>query len=381
MESSLYEPEHEAFREMVRAFVGKHVTPFHADWEVQGQVDRGLWLEAGKQGLLGFDQPEQYGGGGVQDFRYNAIVTEELCRVGATGVGFFLHNDVVSPYLRDLCTDEQRARWLPGFTAGSLISAIAMTEPGAGSDLQAIATTAVRDGDDFVVNGSKTFITNGIQADLVIVAARTNPTGKGAKGTSLLMLERGMAGFERGRNLSKVGMSAQDTSELFFDDVRVPVDNLLGELDRGFVHLIHNLPQERLSIAVAAVAAAETMLAMTLEYVKQRKAFGTPIGSFQYNRFMLAEMATKVQIARVFLDAGITQLNAGTLTATDAAMAKWWTTDLQNKVADTCLQMHGGYGYMSEYPISKAWRDARVQSIYGGTNEIMKEIIGRSLGV
>ncbi|CAN5858293.1 hypothetical protein BH18ACT7_BH18ACT7_20180 [soil metagenome] len=256
-----------------------------------------------------------------------------------------------------------------------------MTEPGAGSDLQGIATSARRDGDDFVVNGSKTFITNGILSDLVIVAVKTNPDAPGSRGLSLLVVERGTPGFERGRNLDKVGMKAQDTAELFFDDARVPVANLLGELDGGFGHLVDKLPQERLSIAVAAVAAAETMLDMTLEYVKQRRAFGTAIGSFQYNRFTLAEHATKVQVARVFVNTCIGELNAGRLTATDAAMAKWWTTDLQNAVADSCLQLHGGYGYMTEYPISKAWRDSRVQSIYGGTNEIMKEIIGRSLGV
>ena len=381
MELSLYEADHEAFRDMVRSFVAKHIVPFHEQWEADGLVDRAVWLEAGKQGLLGLDIPEEYGGGGVRDFRYNAVLTEELMRVGATGVGFFLHNDVVSPYLRDLADEEQKQRWLPGFASGELISAIAMTEPGAGSDLQGIATTARRDGDDFVVNGSKTFITNGILSDIVIVAVRTDPDSPGSQGLSLLMVERDMPGFERGRNLNKVGLKAQDTAELFFDDVRVPAANLLGGLNRGFAYLLHNLPQERLSIAVAAVAACEWMLEMTLEYVKERRAFGQPIGSFQYNRFTLAELATKVQIARVFLNTCIAELNAGRLSVTDAAMAKWWTTDLQNAVADACLQLHGGYGYMNEYPISKAWRDSRVQSIYGGTNEIMKEIIGRSLGV
>ncbi len=381
MELILYEADHETFRDMVRSFVAKHVTPFHDQWELDGMVDRDVWLEAGKHGLLGFDLPEEYGGGGVRDFRYNAVLTEELARTGSTGVGFFLHNDVVSPYLRDLATEEQKQRWLPGFVSGELISAIAMTEPGAGSDLQGIATTAVRDGDDFVINGSKTFITNGILSDLVIVAVRTDPAAPGSQGLSLVVVERDTPGFERGRNLSKVGMKAQDTAEMFFDDARIPASNLLGDLNRGFVHLVHNLPQERLSIAVAAVAASEWMLEMTLEYVKERRAFGKPIGSFQYNRFTLAELATKVQIARVFLNKCILELNADRLSVTDAAMAKWWTTDLQNVVADACLQLHGGYGYMSEYPISKAWRDSRVQSIYGGTNEIMKEIIGRSLGV
>jgi len=381
MELSLYDADHDAFREMVRAFVAKHVVPRYDKWEIDGVVDREVWLEAGRQGLLGMDLPERYGGGGVRDFRYNAIVTEELLRVWAASVGFFLHNDIVGPYLRDLATDEQQARWLPGFVSGELITAIAMTEPGAGSDLQGIATTARRDGEEYVLNGSKTFITNGIQADLVIVAARTDPDAPGSRGLSLLVVERGAPGFERGRNLHKAGMKAQDTAELFFDDARVPAANLLGDLHGGFGHLLDKLPQERLSIAVAAVAGSESMLALTLEYVKQRRAFGTPIGSFQHNRFTLAELATKIQIARVFINTCIQELNAGRLSVSDAAMAKWWTTDLQNVVADACLQLHGGYGYMDEYPISRAWRDSRVQSIYGGTNEIMKEIIGRALGV
>ncbi len=381
MEFSLYDADHEAFREMVRAFVAKHVVPHYDKWEMDGMVDREVWLEAGRQGLLGIDLPEQYGGGGVRDFRYNAVITEEMLRVGAASVGFFLHNDIVGPYLRDLADDEQQARWLPGFVSGELITAIAMTEPGAGSDLQGIATTARREGDEYIVNGSKTFITNGIQSDLVIVAARTDPDAPGSRGLSLLVVERGTPGFERGRNLHKAGMKAQDTAELFFDDARVPVTNLLGTLHGGFGHLLDKLPQERLSIAVGAVAGSEAMLALTLDYTKQRKAFGTPIGSFQYNRFTLAELATKIQIARVYLNTCITELNAGRLSVSDAAMAKWWTTDLQNVVADACLQLHGGYGYMDEYPISRMWRDSRVQSIYGGTNEIMKEIIGRSLGV
>jgi alkylation response protein AidB-like acyl-CoA dehydrogenase len=381
MRSALYEDEHTAFREMTRAFLAKHVAPFHEQWEADGMVDRGIWTEAGKQGLLGTDVDEVYGGGGVRDFRYNAVVNEELVRIGASGPGFGLHNDVVAPYLLDLTTEEQKQRWLPGFCSGEIITAIAMTEPAAGSDLQGIKTTARRDGTDYVLNGSKTFITNGILSDLVIVVARTDPNKPGAQGFSLLAVERGMPGFERGRNLDKVGLKAQDTAELFFDDVRVPAENLIGRENAGFVHLMENLPQERLSIAVVAVAGCERMLEMTLEYVKGRTAFGKPIGSFQNSRFILAELATKTQIARVFLDTSITALNAGELSAIDAAMAKYWTTDLQNTVADACLQLHGGYGYMSEYPISKFWRDSRVQSIYGGTNEIMKEIIGRSMGL
>jgi alkylation response protein AidB-like acyl-CoA dehydrogenase len=378
---SLYESEHDEFREMVRGWAERTIAPFHAQWEKDGIVPREVWLSGGKQGLLGPDMAEQYGGAGVRDFRYNAVIDEEMVRIGASGVGFGLHNDVVGPYLRDLTTEEQKQRWLPGFCSGELITAIAMTEPGAGSDLQALSTTARKDGDGWVLGGSKTFITNGINADLVIVVAKTDPEAQGAKGLSLLVVERDMPGFSRGRNLEKVGLKAQDTAELFFDDVRVPAGNLLGDENRGFLHLMENLPQERLSIAVGAVAAVERVLALTIEYVASRKAFGRPVGSFQNTRFVLAELQTEATIARTFVDECVRQLNTGELTVTDAAMAKWWTTELQNKAADRCLQLHGGYGYMDEYPVSKAWRDARVQSIYGGTNEIMKEIIGRSMGL
>ena len=381
MRHSLYEAEHEDFRQTVRVFLEKNVAPFHDQWERDGIVPRDVWLAGGEQGLLGFDVDERYGGGGVRDFRYNAVLDEEVTRVGASGLGFGLHNDVVAPYLRDLCTEEQAARWLPGFCRGELITAIAMTEPGTGSDLQSIRTSARRDGDTWVLSGAKTFITNGVNADLVIVVARTDPDAPGAKGTSLLVVERGMPGFTRGRNLDKVGLKAQDTAELFFDDVRVPAENLLGTENRGFAHLMANLPQERLSIAVGAVAACETVLAQTREYVTGRTAFGRPVGSFQHSRFVLAELHTETTIARTFVDECVRQLGSGELTAVDAAMAKYWTSELQNKVADRCLQLHGGYGYMDEYPVSKAWRDARVQSIYGGTNEIMREIIGRSLGL
>ncbi|SDX76779.1 Acyl-CoA dehydrogenase [Modestobacter sp. DSM 44400] len=381
MRRSLYGSDHDDFRSSVRAFLDKAVAPFHDEWEKAGIVPRGVWTAAGEQGFLGMDMDEQYGGGGVRDFRYNAVLDEEVTRIGASGVGFGLHNDVVGPYLRDLATEEQRARWLPGFCAGELITAIAMTEPGTGSDLQGIATTARRDGGDWVLNGSKTFITSGINADLVIVVARTDPDAPASRGTSLLVVERNMPGFTRGRNLAKVGLKAQDTAELFFADVRVPGANLLGTEDGGFGHLMTNLPQERLSIAVGAVAAAETVLAQTVEYVTNRTAFGTTVGSFQNTRFVLAELQTETTIARTFVDECMRQLDSGDLTATDAAMAKYWTTELQNKVADRCLQLHGGYGYMDEYPVSKAWRDARVQSIYGGTNEIMREIVGRAMGL
>ncbi|HVQ94344.1 MAG TPA: acyl-CoA dehydrogenase family protein [Mycobacteriales bacterium] len=381
MRRTLYEAEHQAFRESVRAFLDRHVTPRHAEWEAAGIVDRAVWVEAGKQGMLGMAVPEEYGGGGIKDFRYNAVVDEEIIRVGASGLGFGLHNDIVAPYLLDLGTEEQKQRWLPRFCSGELITAIAMSEPAAGSDLQNVRTHARRDGDDWVLSGSKTFITNGINADLVIVVAKTDPEAEGARGISLLVVERGMPGFERGRNLDKIGLKAQDTAELFFDEVRVPAANLLGGEHRGFVHLMERLPQERLGIAVAAVAACERMLALTVDYAKSRTAFGRPIGSFQNTRFVLAEFATQVSVARTFLDECIRQHNEGLLTVADAAMAKWWTTDLQNKIADGCLQLHGGYGYMSEYPIARAFLDGRVQSIYGGTNEIMKEIIGRTMGL
>ncbi len=380
MQSALYEAEHEAFRAMVRDFLAKEVVPHIPTWEEAGIVDRSVWLKAGEQGLLGMDVPEKFGGGGVRDFRYNAILSAEISRVGASGLGFGLQNDVVAPYLIHLATDEQKRRWLPGVVSGEIITAIAMTEPGAGSDLQGLQTSARRDGDDWLLSGSKIFITNGINADIVIVVARTDPEA-GARGFSLLVVERGMPGFERGRNLEKVGLKAQDTAELFFDDVRVPAANLLGTEGQGFFHLMHNLPQERLSIAAGAVAASRIVLDRTVEYCQQRTAFGRPIGNFQNTRFELAEMHTEVSIAETYLEKAIIEHNASRFTAEDAAMAKWWTTELQKRVVDRCLQLHGGYGYMLEYPVAKAFLDSRIQTIYGGTTEIMKEIVGRSLGV
>jgi alkylation response protein AidB-like acyl-CoA dehydrogenase len=380
VQSALYEAEHEAFRATVREFLAKEVVPHHAAWEEAGVVHRGVWQKAGAQGLLGMDVAEGFGGGGVKDFRYNAILAAEVSRVGASGLGFTLHNDVVAPYLTELATDEQKARWLPGFVSGDLITAIAMSEPGAGSDLQGLKTTAVRDGDEWVLNGSKTFITNGLLADLVIVVARTDPEA-GARGFSLLVVERGMPGFERGRKLDKIGLKAQDTAELFFEDVRVPAANLLGTEGHGFFHLMENLPQERLSIAAVAVAASRIVLDLTVQYCKDRTAFGKPIGTFQNTRFELAEMHTEVSIAETYLEKAILEHNAGRFTVEDAAMAKWWTTELQKRVVDRCLQLHGGYGYMLEYPVAKAFLDSRVQTIYGGTTEIMKEIVGRSLGL
>src|SRR5699024_1595342 len=375
MQRTLFDEDHKLFRESYQGFLAEHVAPHHDRWEDEEKVDREVWTEAGKLGFLGMAVDEQYGGGGVQDFRYNCVVTEESVRGGYSGLGFMLHNDVVQPYLTNLATEEQRQRWLRGFCSGELITAIAMTEPGTGSDLQGIKTNAKRDGSDWILNGAKTFITNGILSDLVIVVAQTDPDA-GAQGFSLFGVERGMAGFERGRNLDKIGLNAQDTAELSFTDVRLPAENLIGEEGMGFAYLMQNLPQERLSIAVVAAAAMEQVLKETIEYCRDRKAFGRSIGSFQNTRFVLAEAATEAKIARIFVDRCVEALNASDLTIEEAAMAKWWTTEKQVALIDRCLQMHGGYGYMREYPIAKAYMDSRVQTIYGGTTEIMKEIIG-----
>ncbi|GAA3863408.1 acyl-CoA dehydrogenase family protein [Streptomyces sedi] len=378
MRREIFETEHEAFRESVRAFVEREVLPHHQRWEREGAVDRSLWRAAGAQGLLGLAVPEEYGGGGSRDFRFPMVLAEELARVGATGPGFRVHNDIVGPYLTELATDEQKRRWLPGFCAGETIAAIAMTEPGAGSDLQGIRTTAEDRGDHYLLNGAKTFISNGILSDLVVVAARTTPEG-GAKGLSLLVVERGMAGFARGRNLEKLGMHAQDTAELSFTDVAVPRENLLGEVNGGFSHLMARLPQERLTIAVGAIAAAEAVLAETVGYVKEREAFGRPLAKLQHVRFQLAELATETAVTRTFVDRCVMEHNAGGLDTVHASMAKWWATELANRVTDRCLQLHGGYGYMTEYRVARAFADSRVGTIFGGTTEIMKEIIGRSL--
>jgi len=378
MERTLFDEEHRLFRETVREFLAREVTPYHERWESDGIVPREVWKKAGEHGLLGFAVPEEFGGPGMDDFRYNVVLDEEVAAAGASGLGFGLQNDVMTPYMVGLTTDEQKRRWLPGFVSGELITAVAMTEPGAGSDLQGVRTTAVRDGDHYVINGQKTFITNGINADLVVTVTKTDPEA-GAHGVTLFAVERDMAGFERGRNLDKIGLKAQDTAELFFDNVRVPVANMIGQEGQGFIHLMQNLPQERLSIAVAAVAGAENVLARTITYTKERQAFGRPIAKLQNTRFLLAELATEVDIARVYVDRCVELLNAGELSAVDASKAKWWTSELANKVVDRCLQLHGGYGYMMEYPVAKAFLDSRIQSIYGGTTEIMKEIIGRDL--
>ncbi|MFC8449764.1 acyl-CoA dehydrogenase family protein [Kitasatospora sp. NPDC057223] len=378
MQRDIYTEEHEAFRETVRAFLAKEVLPHHDRWERAGIVDRSAWTAAGARGLLGLAVPEEYGGGGSQDFRHSAVLAEEFTRAGASGLALGLHNDIIGPYLTSLANDEQRRRWLPGFCTGEIITAIAMTEPGTGSDLQAIRTHALDQGDHYLLNGSKTFISNGILADLVVVVARTTPEG-GAHGLSLLVVERGMPGFERGRNLDKIGQKAQDTAELFFHDVRVPKANLLGEENGAFVSLMRNLAQERLAIAVAAIAGAEYLVEITTDHVKQREAFGRPLGKLQHVRFEIAELATECAVTRAFVDRCITEHNRYALTPVDASMAKWWATELQKRTADRCLQLHGGYGYMAEYPVAKAFTDGRIQTIYGGTTEIMKEIIGRSL--
>ncbi|MFI6938267.1 acyl-CoA dehydrogenase family protein [Streptomyces sp. NPDC050418] len=378
MERRLYGEEHEAFRTSVRTFLEREVIPHHEQWEKDGIVSRDAWRAAGKQGLLGLAVPEEYGGGGNTDFRFSAVLAEEFTRAGASGLAVGLHNDIIGPYLTSLATDEQKRRWLPGFCNGEIVTAIAMTEPGAGSDLQGIKTHAQDKGDHWLLNGSKTFISNGILADLVIVVARTTPEG-GAKGLSLLVVERGMEGFERGRNLDKIGQKAQDTAELFFRDVKVPKENLLGELDGAFLHLMTNLAQERMGIAVAAIAAAEYLVEITMEYVQEREAFGRKLAKLQHIRFEIAEMATECAVTRTFLDRCIEDHANGTLDHVHASMAKWWATELQKRVADRCLQLHGGYGYMTEYRVARAFTDGRIQTIYGGTTEIMKEIIGRSL--
>jgi alkylation response protein AidB-like acyl-CoA dehydrogenase len=381
LKRTIYNDEHDLFRESFRTFVDKEIVPNADRWEAEGKVDTAMFRTAGANGYLGMEIPEEFGGGGVDDFRFNCIINEEIQLAGVMGSGMCitLHNDICLPYFTKATNDDQKSRWLPGIASGELMTAIAMTEPGTGSDLAGIRTTAIKDGDSYILNGSKTFITNGINSSLVVVAAKTDPS-QAHRGMSLLVVEEGMEGFSRGRNLEKIGLHAQDTAELFFEDVRVPAANLLGEEGEGFFLLVNNLPRERLSLAYGAVAHARAAFNWTIDYCKEREAFGQPIGSFQNSKFKLAEMKTELDIAQVFMDRQVEAYLAGELTADDAAEAKWWTTALENRVTDTCLQLHGGYGYMEEYPIARAWRDARVQMIFGGTNEIMKEIIGRSLG-
>src|SRR5450830_1611661 len=374
---TLFNEEHDMLRASARRFMETEVAPHHERWEEQGYVDRAIWTKAGDAGFLCPSMPEQYGGAGA-DLLYSVVLIEEQTRIGATGLGFGLHSEIVAPYILHYGSEALKSKYLPQMASGAMIGAIAMTEPGAGSDLQGVKTTAVRDGDEYVINGSKTFITNGFLAELVIVVAKTDPKA-GAKGTSLFLVEAATPGFDKGKRLEKVGMKAQDTSELFFQDVRVPKENLLGQAGMGFAYLMQELPQERLTVAIGALSSAEAALQWTLDYTRERKAFGKAIADFQNTRFKLAEMATEIQIGRVFVDKCLALHLEGKLDVPTAAMAKYWATDLQCKVLDECVQLHGGYGFMWEYPIARAWADARVQRIYAGTNEIMKEIIARAL--
>ncbi len=381
MRRTIFEPEHEALRASAKEFLDRHVRPRMDEFIEAKALPRDIWIEAGKQGLLGLHVPEEYGGGGADDYRFVVVIAEEQSKVSmAISSCLGIHADVVAPYLIELTTDEQKARWLPPFCTGEMVTAIGMTEPGGGSDLAALKTTAVRDGDAYVLNGSKTFITNGYSADLVIVAARTDPS-KGAKGITLFGVEAGMEGFSRGRKLDKVGQTESDTAELFFENVRVPATNVIGEVDRGFIHMMEWLVQERVGAAVSNLAHARQILDETIEYVKERKAFGQSVGSFQHNKFKIAEMVTQVDVTQAFVDAAVMEHCAGELSAVDAAKAKWWTAQVQNDVLDTCVQLYGGYGFMNEYRVARAWRDARVTKIWAGSNEIMKEIIGRDLGL
>ena len=381
MQRTLYEDEHLALAGAVREYLDRHVRPRMDEFAAAKAFSRDIWIEAGKQGFLGLQVPEEYGGGGTDDYRFTAALAEELAYVSASLSSCFgIHSDVNAPYLIELTTPEQKQRWLPKFCTGEIVTAMGMTEPSGGSDLAALKTTAVKDGDAWILNGSKTFITNGYSAELVIVAARTNP-GKGPKGISLFGVETGMPGFTRGRKLDKVGQDESDTAELFFENVRVPAANLIGEQDRGFIHMMQRLPQERIGSAVMNLAHARGVLEETIQYIKDRKAFGQPIGTFQYNKFLVAELVTKMEVATAFVDQGVIAHTKKQLTAIDAAKAKWWSAQVQNEVLDACLQLHGGYGFMNEYRVGRAWRDGRVTKIWAGSNEIMKELIGRDLGL
>jgi len=377
----IYDSDHSAFRDSVREFLDRQVKP---DLELHLEakaMPRQMWLEAGKQGLLGLEVPERFGGSEAGDYRFNAVLTEELAKVNmALASCISIHADIVAPYLVHLTTEEQQERWLPRFCTGEILTAIAMTEPSGGSDLAALRTTAVRDGDDWILNGSKTFITNGYSADLVIVAARTSPEKK-ARGITLFGVEAWMPGFTRGRKLDKVGQTESDTAELFFTDVRVPHANVIGEVDGGFIHMMQWLPQERLGSAITNISHAAQILQETIEYAKQRNAFGQAIGTFQYNKFLIAELVTKIEVSQAFVDQAVMAHVAGELTPIDAAKAKWWSAQVQNDVLDACVQLYGGYGFMNEYRVARAWRDARVTKLWAGSNEIMKELIGRDLGL
>ncbi len=377
---TLFGEEHESFRSSFRKFLEKDVIPRHEAWEEQGYVDRDVWRKAGENGFLCTSMPEAYGGAAAGRL-FSMVMMEETARARTSGIGFSLHSEIVAPYILKYGSETQKANYLPRMARGEIIGAIAMSEPGVGSDLQAVKTSAVKGTNgDYTVNGSKTFITNGWNADLVITVAKTNPA-LGAKGTSLILVERGMAGFERGKRLKKIGMKAQDTSELFFSNVQVPAANLLGSEGQGFIYLMQELPWERMQIAIGATASAQQAIDDTIAYVRERKVFGTTVASFQNTRFKLAEMQTQVQMARVFVDQCMALLLQGALDAATASMAKYACSELQGKVIDECLQLHGGYGYMWEYPIARAYVDARVSRIYGGTNEIMKEVVARSMGL
>ncbi|RSN53182.1 acyl-CoA dehydrogenase family protein [Actinomadura sp. WAC 06369] len=381
MRRTVFETDHELFRESVREFVERTLLPLDEDIRDERMLRREVWLEAGRQGFLGMQVPAEFGGQDAGDFRFNAVIGEELARVAVAYNSIFsIHIDICAPYLLELATDEAKKKWLPGFCSGETITAIGMTEPSGGSDLAALKTTAVRDGDSWVINGSKTFITNGGHADLVIVAAKTEPE-RGAKGITLFGVEAGTPGFARGTKLDKVGQPEADTSELFFENVRVPDSHVIGELNRGFIHMMERLSQERLSCAIANVAHARGVLEETIEYVKERKAFGQAIGAFQHNKFLVAELITKLDVAQAFVDQCLAAHVAGELGAVDASKAKYWSSDVQNQIIDGCVQLFGGYGYMREYRVARAWMDARVTRIWAGSNEIMKEIIGRDAGL
>ncbi|MBI2245806.1 MAG: acyl-CoA dehydrogenase family protein [Nocardioides sp.] len=381
MKRSIYDDDHEAFRDSVREFLERSVIPQVEQHAADKAIPRDFWTEAGRQGFLGLEIPEEYGGAEAGDYRFNAVLLEELNKVNAAlGSCVGIHADITAPYLVELGTEEQKQRWLPGVAAGEVLLAIGMTEPSGGSDLAALKTTAVKDGDSWVINGSKTFITNGYSADLVLVAARTSPEKK-ARGITLFAVESTAPGYSRGRKLDKIGQDESDTAELFFENVRVTDAEIVGELDGGFIHMMQKLPQERLGCAISNVAHAKQILLETLQYAKDRKAFGQGIGSFQHNKFLLAELFTQIEVTEAFIDQCVVAHAAGELTPIDAAKAKWWSSQVQNEVLDHCVQLHGGYGYMNEYRVARAWRDARVSKIWAGSNEIMKELIGRDLGL
>ncbi|BBY66131.1 acyl-CoA dehydrogenase family protein [Mycolicibacterium helvum] len=380
MKRSLYEADHEAYRETVREFLAREVVPHQHDWDNDRWIDRSVFARAAKSGIYALQIPEQYGGAGEADYRYRMVVCEEIAHINALSFGLTvsLQDDLVLHYLLDLTNADQKDRWLPGMAAGELIGALAMTEPGAGSDLRGIRTTARRDGNHWILNGQKTFISSGIMSDVLVVAARTNPEG-GSRAFSLFVVERDTPGFERGRKLDKIGLPAQDTSELFFRDAQVPAENLLGEAGSGLQYLMSHLPRERLGVTAKAMATTRAIFNMTVEYCKSRQAFGGPLTDKQHVRFELAEMATEIDVAEAYTDRSVLAYNAGELTAVDAAKGKWYVSELQKRIIDRCLQLHGGYGYMLEYPVARAYLDTRIQTIYGGTTEIMKEIIGREI--